>query len=126
MKLYEIENYLKKKLRYRRHIKDHYIYFKNGYWVNHKGQTFYMSPEESEATEWEEYTEPDPPKVKRYWLWIIKSHYVYKTGQYVDADGRASNGEIYAGYWYKSEKIKSENEWVEIDDKGHIVDWSPR
>jgi hypothetical protein len=64
-KLYEIENYLEKKVRRKDwKAKDFYIYFKDGLWFDYENEYFFIVGD-FEGDDWEEYIEANP-HVKKY------------------------------------------------------------
>ena len=57
-KLYEIEDYLKKKVAITSWVKTAYIYFKNGVWYDHNDDIYPFDKWEIEDSIWYEYEEP--------------------------------------------------------------------
>lgn len=114
MKLYEIENYLEKKVRFKDHDEGFYIYFEKGYWLKSTGKHFYMSPIEVEYGNWEEYIESEAPKVKRLWKFIKKNGGYQETVSYYD-DNDVKDWKV---------AVKVVDRWIEIDQNGELINWA--
>lgn len=58
-----------------------------------------------------------PKKKKRYWLWSIKEgDEYYKSLYYYDDDGLKTNDTRGLLDWHDLEKIKHEDEWIEVEE----------
>jgi len=71
MKLYEIPNYLEKKVRRPLWNYNSYIYFKNGIWLDFNEKYYNLDIEDINRIDWEEYQEPKKKKkltMYRYWF----------------------------------------------------------
>ena len=63
-----------------------------------------------------EMDEASKPK-KRYWLWSMKlygSEYITKCDTYLDDNGLRTDGAQVATNWHEREKIKHENEFIDV------------
>ena len=117
MKLYEIENFLDKKVRCADWFALDYIAFDKrlGCWRwNNSGDEFIMRGEIGEAR-WEEYVEPK----KRYWLWRVDIGYGwYKNTKYYDDNGVNTHGLLWDNtgtkMWADIKKIKIEGDFIDI------------
>jgi len=125
LKLYEIENYLEKKVRRKDHDKGYYIFFTNGVWTSNVG-FYYHIGNEITCDDWEEYVEPKEKKVKRFWKWAVQteSGLHYSSDFYVDDDGKDANGNYgYSCDWETSKKKKCENDFIDcvlVDGKWEL------
>jgi hypothetical protein len=66
--------------------------------------------------DWELYKKPKGKK--RFWIWSVNDSFWSKDLAYVDDKGIDTDGNTYYSAWDKLEKIKHENEYIDIE-----VDW---
>jgi len=125
MKLFEIENYLQKKVRRKSHDEGYFLIFKNGFWYNPQYNFNYNIIGEVEEDDWEEYAEPKEKTVKRYWQWIVDHDDLgfIATARFFDDELRPSRG-IQESYLGKDFVKKISSEWIDADENGNIVDCS--
>jgi hypothetical protein len=125
-KLYEIENYLEKKIRKTTWARKEFILFnpRRGVWYNQSNKIYSIDASDIEHDNWEEYTEPETPKVRRLWQWIIYNKDGYRPDQYLDDSGVTCSGLNLSSVWEKISKVKIEKEWIEINQNGELVNWA--
>lgn len=66
------------------------------------------------------------PIVKRYWIWsfqLLNGNW-YKSDIYSDDKFIQTNGKMSIGTNDKMAEIKHENEWIELDENGKLVNWA--
>jgi hypothetical protein len=124
MRLYEIPDYLNKKITNKTYNSGSYIYFKNGVWFNQNESVVSFSRYEPEDDGWIEYIEPK--EVKRYWKWIATTPdgSLVECNDYLDANAISAEGAQYFSSIVKSKKWKISSMWVDVDSDGNIVDCS--
>ncbi len=114
MRAYQISGWLDGvKIRRRGWNKKNYIYFNDKGWFTSNGYEFTYDLVDFKLYDWEVYKEPK--EKKRYWLWNIKGNiFWYKGNNFIDDNGRTTDGELYGDNWYIKEKIKCENDYIDI------------
>lgn len=120
MKLYEIPDYLNKKLRLRSWVTDDYIYFKNGCWYNDHDQLYHLMLDLADYPGWEEYIPAKKKVTKRFWMWAVKynGHFrILDDGNFYDDSGRSSDGNPFTFKfdWENMIKIKLENCYIDLE-----------
>jgi len=66
------------------------------------------------------------PFVTRYWIWsfqLLNGNW-YKSDIYSDDKFIQTNGKMSIGTNDKMAEIKHENEWIELDENGKLVNWA--
>lgn len=132
MRIFEIENYLSKKIRLLGWGEGEYIYFNRGFWYFKDGKFYNIDQYEYDSHNWEEYKEQEKPK--RFWKWILREKndlndlvdiMFYEDRAFIDDKGKMTDGTCFHGeVWDAMEKQKLVNNWIEIDDNGNLVNWS--
>lgn len=57
---------------------------------------------------------------KRYWLWTVLVGDPFKTTNYIDDDGKTPRGHVIYASFKRLNKVKHENEFVDIDTTSPI------
>lgn len=125
MKLYQIPNYLDKKIAKNNSFPRNfqYIYFKNGIWKDQDGVVYYITSFEIEHNDWEEYK--GHPQRKRFWEWKVHplSSVARSSGVYLDDDGKPSDSKVIYKDWDLIKKKKIENDFIDcilVDGKWEL------
>lgn len=127
MRIFEIENYLNKKIRLLDWGEGEYIYFSKGFWYFENGKFYNIDPYEYDNNNWEEYKEQEKPR--RFFKWILRESLMmfYEHRAFIDDRGKMTDGTFFhEEAWNAMDKQKLVNEWIEINDKGDLVNWSDR
>jgi len=124
MKLYEIPNYLEKKVRRKDHDEGYYIYFNNGAWLSETGFHYHIG-DELNCNDWEEYVEN--PQRKRFWKWVIQEERggrCFSYSSYLDENGLdTGTGNLLNSNWTLYKKKKCENDFIDcvlVDGKWEL------
>lgn len=119
-RLYEIPDFLNKKVTACVWDNNSYLYYDHDYrvWMDKDGEVYDLLFMLAAEPRWKEWGPPKGKKVTRYWKWISKDSFgVFNSIYYLNEDGFYTNG-----HNCPQELVtKIENDWIDVDEDGNIV-----